>query len=570
MKFEDFPNEIFIDCFEYFHPADLFYSFARLNHRFNRLLRTLPLHLNFQDVEKASYDVLCEQMLANPDIQERVYSVRLSNENTPGQIEDFLSKFSLDQFVHLRSLTFIDLHENNIQSLKVILGKLSQITTLHLSDSEMKLDELEPFLVSIDQLQTLSVNSNMAFVQQIIPIRHLTLSTLSLNEICRLVQYTPCLDYLNIACVRSESLSIMFHGFSRLDHLKNLILADVRAEFDDLRHFLWNLSNVQNLTIGSSYDRNMLDAPRWERLIKSSLPHLKSFRFKLMASKWPHQRLNRKAFARFQTKFWLQIHQWCTECSVDKKHLTIYSIPYPAACGQISLTSHRCYNPSIDRSQTFKHVRKLVVSPNDLFEHGDYYFPNVTSLIITRSLQFSSENDEERVIELLVKLMNFAHLKHLEFPMDCQTQRPTLFFQILDLAPQLSSLRTKPCFIELLLDQPETRRYLNNNIRKLDISNYSFHHCKRLLNVRSPQQLLPNLEQLTISIVKSRHWSYLLNQSSTLSTINICLNSGTYWRYSDRLKDNALKYDCLFSESSKGTRYKLTRIFSVWRKNKKP
>ena len=313
----------------------------------------------------------------------------------------------------------------------------------------------------------------------------------------------------------------------------------------------------------------MLDAHHWERLIKYSLSCLKNFRFQFTANKWPHQRLNRKTFQRFQTKFWLQTHRWYTEYSVDHKHLTIYTIPYPAACGQISLTSHRCYNPSIDRCQTFKHVKKLVISPNDLFEHGDYYFPNVTSLIITRSLQFSSEDDEERVIECLSKLMSFAHLKHLEFPLDCQTQRPTLFFQILDLAPQLSSLRTKPCFIESLLDQPESRRYLNDKIRKLDISNYSFHRCRRLLNLLSLHQLLPNLEHLTISMRRFKDWSFLLDQFSRLSTIRIGLNSHTYRKYSDRLKTDISQYNLLFSESLKASRSKMMIIFAVWRRKEK-
>ena len=248
MKFEDLPNEILIDCFEYFHATDLLYSFGQLNRRFTQLIQTLPLHLNLHDVYKSVYDALCQHILASSDAQKQIYSLRLSNENTPGQINNFLSKFSLDQFFHLRSLTFIDLNDNNIQLMKEILPKLSQITTLHLLDSQINQNELQSCL-PIDHLLTLSIDSNLALIEKTILMKRLTLSTLSLNEICRLFPYTPFLEYLNVSSIRSEAFSAEYHQSSRPMDLKHLILADFQPTFNHLIHFFENMFNLRNLTL---------------------------------------------------------------------------------------------------------------------------------------------------------------------------------------------------------------------------------------------------------------------------------------------------------------------------------
>ncbi len=52
MKFELLRNEILIQCFKYFNIFDIFHSFNRLNHCFNKLIRHIALDLNFEDTQK--------------------------------------------------------------------------------------------------------------------------------------------------------------------------------------------------------------------------------------------------------------------------------------------------------------------------------------------------------------------------------------------------------------------------------------------------------------------------------------------------------------------------------------
>lgn len=90
MTFEILPNELLIECFRYFDALDLLYSFDQLNSRFNQLLRTFPLYLNFQYSEKFKFDQFYKKIQLNIQI----YSLHLSDENTCIALETFLSNFS--------------------------------------------------------------------------------------------------------------------------------------------------------------------------------------------------------------------------------------------------------------------------------------------------------------------------------------------------------------------------------------------------------------------------------------------------------------------------------------------
>src|SRR4051794_12151065 len=100
MKFELLPNEILIECFEYLDIFDTFYSFDQLNYRFYKLIRNILLHLNFQHVRKRKFDRFCQLISSDPNIKQQIYSLRLSNKDTCGQIKSFLSCFTPNEFSH--------------------------------------------------------------------------------------------------------------------------------------------------------------------------------------------------------------------------------------------------------------------------------------------------------------------------------------------------------------------------------------------------------------------------------------------------------------------------------------
>jgi hypothetical protein len=139
-KFELLANEIFIECFEYLNALDIFYSFCRLNYRFDKLIQNIPLRLSFEHVRKTTFDQFCTIMLSNSEMKRQVCSLRLSNNDTCGQIEAFLSLFTLDEFHSLRSLTLTGVGKRNLEKLKPMLSLLPKLCFLHLIDPD---DELK-------------------------------------------------------------------------------------------------------------------------------------------------------------------------------------------------------------------------------------------------------------------------------------------------------------------------------------------------------------------------------------------------------------------------------------------
>ncbi|CAF4319227.1 unnamed protein product, partial [Adineta steineri] len=108
MKFEFLPNEILLQCFQYLNAPDIFYSFDQLNSHFSTLIRNIPLYLKFSQMKKSLFNHFCRIILLNPEIKQKIIYLQLSNDGTNGQIEHFLSLFSLNTFLNLRSLSLIE------------------------------------------------------------------------------------------------------------------------------------------------------------------------------------------------------------------------------------------------------------------------------------------------------------------------------------------------------------------------------------------------------------------------------------------------------------------------------
>jgi hypothetical protein len=122
MKFELLPNKILIDCFEYLNALHIFHSFDQLNYRFSTLIRSVPLYVDFQNIHQR---IICNQfsmkLLSGQETKKQIYALHLSNNDTCYSIQSFLSLFSLDEFLHLRSLTLTKVTTDNFKKLKTML-----------------------------------------------------------------------------------------------------------------------------------------------------------------------------------------------------------------------------------------------------------------------------------------------------------------------------------------------------------------------------------------------------------------------------------------------------------------
>ena len=56
--FENLPNEIIVDVFDYLNGVDAVYGFYRLNYRFQRLVNDFVKNFDFQSVSKAKVEAV--------------------------------------------------------------------------------------------------------------------------------------------------------------------------------------------------------------------------------------------------------------------------------------------------------------------------------------------------------------------------------------------------------------------------------------------------------------------------------------------------------------------------------
>jgi hypothetical protein len=202
MKFKLLPNEILLQCFEYLQAPHIFHSFDQLNYHFNKLIRSILLHLDFEDIYQGIIcDRFCTKILCDEEIK------KLSNIDACYPIQSFLSTFSFNQFPHLRSLTLTKVKEYNISQLTPMLSSISQVSRFHLIDSPYRQEEVLSHL-SISQLQTLTLlklPEHFEFLNKISSIINVTISECHNSEVCHILNNAPRIKYFSIRYLFSRS-----------------------------------------------------------------------------------------------------------------------------------------------------------------------------------------------------------------------------------------------------------------------------------------------------------------------------------------------------------------------------
>ena len=304
MKFEFLPNEILLLCFQYLNILDIFHSFDQLNNRFSKLIRTIQFELNFENVRKTIFDKFCTKMKLNPEIQNQIYSLKLSNEDTCGQIDAFLSIFSLNEFSSLQSLTLSEIEKENIEKLKII----KPLSSFHMICDNIQDNEIFDILPMFN-LRTLSISSLHSIEKRIndtLNITNLTIHDCSLEHLLyHMFKYFPMLKYLNIKYLTRRNRPIETDDNNTYNgiHLKELIIGQLIYDFDEFEVFIKQIPNLKSLTIHAEGDINMINACQWENLIESSLPYLNIFKFNFGCRRNDNDEIILKMFKHFQDDF---------------------------------------------------------------------------------------------------------------------------------------------------------------------------------------------------------------------------------------------------------------------------
>ncbi|CAF4006939.1 unnamed protein product [Rotaria sordida] len=554
MKFEFLPNEILMECYKYLNAPDIFDSFDQLNYRFYKLIRNIPLHVDFQYVSKSSFDNFCRKIILNPENLKQIYSLHLSNKEMYGQIEAFLSIFTFNEFSNLQSLILTQVKEINMNKLKSMLILIPKLYSLRLIDCNIPNSEIMAVL-TISKLRILSIRS-LYFVSlaknETSVITNLTVFGCLLSDLYRLFQYAPLLKYLNVGRL-PDCHEVIGRGEDFINnyafHLRQLIIDEYGYEFEDFEIFVKQIPNLKSLII-SAYDNiDIIDASRWEHLIKSSLPHLHIFKFKFYYSQYGKSIIADK-FNQFQSDFWLKQHYWYTEYSLKESlgrtTALIYTLPCIADRFELKLDINRYYNKLINNFDVFNNVKYLSLDSEILSKECHYYFSNVTSLILKcKSNLFKRDSDrillKAKHIKSLKMTVNLYNLKHLDISFLCKIESSTILLEILKQSPNLSSISIDPNYLLSLFSDNELCKYLNKMIKKLDMLIPSLNKFSK---IEQFCKIFSNIEQLKCNITQLDDLLFLLNNLSKLSILKVSDTSTNKFIY--KFKDEASKLNIVY------------------------
>lgn len=536
MRFELLPNEVLIECFDYFTISEIFHSFDRLNHRFNQLIRNLPFHLKYHHDQKLIFDHFCRKIVSEPEIKNQIYSIDISNENSCNQIETFLSWFSLEEFPHLRTLVLTGVDQNHALKLKPMLPALTQLEDLHLIKSNDDTEQLVPSSLT-SKLRRLTIRSLPQSIQVShtpCSITHLTLSSGNSHHIFIILEHVPWLVYLNIKNIStdySEEQSKTFFPTAGHCNLKKLALTNYHGAFEALELLATQIPNLHSLIMITNNNEELVDAPRWEHLIKSSLQKLSSFKFEFYCS---HRDDLLDRFEQFQSHFWQEAHPWYTNYSFTRFYAIIHTVPFL----KHEFTLHK-FSTKYEQNQSnnFIRVRELKLDYNAIDHEGGYSFPNVRSLTICHDSPDKTPKSNEQILRLPLKI-NLSNVQHLTISNIPEESVALTLSLICQNAPRLSSLCLEPCDLRMLINHTEVCSSLHGNIHIFDSKNRLLFKndddihlfCRIFTNIKRLQCLPIEIEQLSYLLDHLPHLTMIEIFTSAIGKVENLLSSLTEHR----------------------------------------
>ncbi|CAF1578837.1 unnamed protein product [Didymodactylos carnosus] len=529
-KLELLPNEILIECFRYLETVQMFYSFDQLNSRYNRLIRRIPLHLDFRDTPRLICDQFCQKMLSDEEIKNQIFSIRLSNKDTTYGIQSFLSTFQLvDDFPHLQSLTLVRVSKSNVIQLISTLPLLSGLSCFRLIDPQIEKKEIFSILPTC-QLHTLmlsTLSKDFQITDQLSSITNLTISECHLRDLFQILRTASELKYLNIHHIQRYSSNRVdtnnhFSNHHAI-HLKQLIIKHIEYDFSDFIIILKQTPNLNSLTLGASSDKNLVDACQWEDLISSSLPSLKNFKFRIYYYHGNNKNGLEERFKQFQSDFWCKQHHWYTEYELSNYEALIYTIPYIFSIYALVPHTKGRGNELINNVNIFANVTNLRINPDALRNERQYYFPYVISLSLRCPDLIDTLLLTAKDIQSLKVIVNFSTLQELYIPYTFQLETPSVLLEILKGAPHLSSLCIHLDILQSLFEDDQLCQYLNKMIRKLDIGSFYDKLLDDYDRLTDICQVFSNIEELTCTIYRLDCLLFLIQHFSKLSRISVAL-----------------------------------------------
>jgi hypothetical protein len=462
------------------------------------------------------------------NIRNQIYSIEISNDDQCFQCNIFFSSFPPNQFPNLqRFLSIYPLLGDEEDYLRYCYNEYSnrykrddQRIHLKVKQSDLPLSQLRTFSI----LNLFSLRSN---IHQTSSIINLTISKFYLKDSACLFNNLPMLKYLQIESIdhSSEKNPNILSNYQYGCHLKQLIIHQFNEKFENFEMFVKQTPNLKSLTFISddNNDFNIIDANRWEYLIVSSIPKLNTFNFKYSYyESAPYFRSTHQTkidkFKQFQSDFWKEHHHWYFEYIEEDHLISFYTIPYICDTYHIKFNFTSSSNNLVN---TFTNVKNLILKYEGLVENSKYYFPNVTSLTLTKGL--SNKLPATEHIQYLKMIINLFKLRHLGIP---DNTNASFLLEIFKQTPQLSSISISPSYLKEILNTKDILEYLNKMIKNFNFITYNDCIDNRF-NMKDFCKMFPNIEHFQCTISDTKTLFVIIDNLPKLSTLKITDASGS-------------------------------------------
>ena len=336
------PVEIILYIFRYFDAQTIVRSFRTICKRFYCIVNTYQqFNFDFNGILKSDFHFLCNYVQPK-----NVELLTLSdNDETPGQIEYFLSIFRINQFSRLRSLTILEIDDCYLTSIlkdlqTSTLSSLSIRSCRDYSENRACSDALSSAISSLN-LHKFSFNIPSFDTSAIVwpwecTIQHLEICCRTLDVYCNILYCLPNLRTFVVEYLNEDDLDEAISKLSSLDPFYQLVSLTFKycsINMIILESILSLVPSLEHLQLMRSVDLHsfVLHVHRWEKLVSTKLISLTKFDCFLIANGYYFETPTdtESLIAPFRTSFWTETKGWLIVCDhiVSSQTVILYTPP---------------------------------------------------------------------------------------------------------------------------------------------------------------------------------------------------------------------------------------------------
>ncbi|CAF3824035.1 unnamed protein product [Rotaria sordida] len=483
--FENLPNEVIYEIFEYLDFNDINQIFSKLNLRYHSLVNNPTFHIkiHISSISKNTFESYCKHILI--PYQNRIYSMNIEN-----LFIFYLSSplHTLSQYSQLEILILKNIESNHIINLLPHLSLLPNLSSLIIMpiDHFHNVNNLYHAIFNLPALKYLKISLNENYSNEPLPIvknHYNSIEHFVIDSNCSITHLRVYLSYLSQ--VRRLSCKKLLESFYVEQSLEYLILSNLthlsfqseNISFNQIKLFIRNLSHqLQVFRFSTEFDITYLNANQWQELILSHMPYLLIFDIELQAKYYNNQDDFHISISQFMSPFWYD-RQWFFTYEYTDNLARFYSTePYR-------------------NTNNVHSVEHISIRDNLEIENNLIYFPNVNQLTL-----FNHSNNTLYSIPTILD-QTIPLVKLFKLCINCHQFCIGKLMQLLYFSPNVHILIINSISLTKIsstsIQQTQTFQIIckKNKIINLMIEEISTHECLLLFI-----KLCPRLEQFTFQI----------------------------------------------------------------------